>query len=141
MGFTGDIAELGKLVDNLGRLASVPSQVAADASERIAGLIAQEFEAQADPYGDAWADHTEGTVKRWGEHEILDLSGGMRGSVDVRPMRGAGIAITIDDVAGFHQGGTVDMVARPVLPSDDMPPLWEEALEAAGNARFAEAMG
>ncbi|GAC1536344.1 MAG: hypothetical protein NVS3B10_00180 [Polyangiales bacterium] len=65
----------------------------------------------------------------------------MRDSIDVRPMRGAGIAITIgDDKAIFHQSGTSRMPARKILPEGAMPDTWERALADAAEAAFERTM-
>lgn len=142
MGITGDFAGLGKLQANLRRLAEVPSRAAADASERIAALIQEEFDAQSDPYGNAWEPHADATVRRWGEHPILDLTGDMRGNVDVSPQRGAGIKVTFDEpYAEYHHTGTPNMPARPVLPINTLPSSWTSALEEAHAKAFDEVMG
>lgn len=141
-GVKGDFAGLKKLASNLGRLSEVPSCAAVASSERIASLISEEFAEQADPYGNPWADHTEETIKRWGEHPILDLTGDMKATTQVKPMSGAGVAITFDvDYASFHHTGTKSMVARPVLPLETMPASWNAALEEESAKAFEEILG
>lgn len=141
-GVTGDFAALGKLEANLRRLGEVPSRAASEASDRIAALIEEEFAAQSDAYGNPWAPHKPATIARWGEHDILTLSGVMRDHVTVAPMRGAGISITFDeDYAGWHHVGTRYMVRRPVLPLETMPATWTAALEEAYANAFDEVMG
>jgi hypothetical protein len=141
MGVRGDFEFLGKLEANLRRLSEVPSRAAAESSESIADLIEQEFASQSDAYGNAWAPHAPATVRRWGEHDILTLSGAMREHVTVRPMAGAGISITFDeDYAVYHHTGTRYMSRRPVLPQETMPATWEAALEEAYANAFEEVM-
>jgi len=63
----------------------------------------------------------------------------MRASVRVAPTPGAGVAITIDDPAKFHQTGTVNMVARPILPYGGFPAPWNAAIKQAASEQFREA--
>lgn len=131
-GLTGNFAGLGKLESNLRKLASVPSQAAASASAKIKELIDAEFAGQMDPYGRPWAPHKPATVKRWGQHAILDLSGKMKAGVTVAPMQGAGVAVTFDqDYAEHHMTGTANMVPRQVLPTNTLPASWNAALSEA----------
>lgn len=135
MTWSGDISKMGRLAENIGKLASVPSRASARVAVEIKALIQQEFDAQADPYGNAWAPHAPATIERHGSHAILDLSGDMRRSLDVRPMRGAGVSITIDHPSEDHQTGWDGPQgkgpARPILPRAGLPPLWKEAIDAA----------
>ena len=144
MGWDGDISRMGKLADRIADLASVPSRAARRVSDEIAGLIEEEFGAQADPYGTPWEPHAEATVQRWGPHPILQLTQEMRSSVDVRPMAGAGVSITIDHPAAPHQTGwdgpQGSGPARPMLPSGDMPPKWRETIAAAVGAEVRGAV-
>lgn len=140
MGFRGDIGAMGKLAENLGRLASVPSRAAAGAAENLQDTIQEQFDAQTDPYGASWAPHAASTEKRWGEHPILDLTGDMRGSIDVSPMQGAGISVTIDDPGGFHQAGTANMPARPILPENEFPETWDAAIRDALDETFGRTL-
>lgn len=145
MGWTGDISKMGQLARNVGRLASVPSRASVPVSKDIAALIAEEFQHQADPYGNAWKAHAPATVERHGAHPILDLDGNMRRSVAVRPMAGAGVSITIDHPAGVHQtgwsGAQGSGPARPILPSGPMPARWRERIDAALTSLVKETLG
>lgn len=144
MAWNGDISKMGQLARNVGKLASVPARASARVAKDIAALIAEEFQHQADPYGNAWKAHAPATVERWGEHPILDLSGEMRRSVDVRPMSGAGVSVTIDHPSEDHQTGWSGRQgkgpARPILPSGPMPGRWREAINAALNSLVKETM-
>jgi hypothetical protein len=138
--FTGDLSELGQLAENLGRLARVPSRASAQVADEIRTDIEGEFSSESDPYGEPWEAHAETTVERWGEHNILDLSGEMKRSLDVRPMRGAGVSVTIDHPAGVHQTGWSgpqgEGPARPILPGDDFPEQWAEIVDDALEANI-----
>lgn len=144
MTWDGDISRMGQLARNIGKLASVPSRAATRVAKEIDALIAEEFEHQTDPYGNAWAPHSPATVERHGEHPILDLSGDMRKSVDVRPMSGAGVSLTIDHPSEDHQTGwdgpQGSGPARPVLPGGTMPARWREAIAAAVDGTIRETL-
>jgi hypothetical protein len=138
MTWTGDISKMGKLVDRLGDLARVPSRIAAKASVAVADLIEAEFAAGDDPYGDPWAPLAESTVARGRTPPPLTDEGDMRESVVVRPMRGSGIAITIDHPAAPHQTGWSgprgDGPARPILPArSTLPESWKTAINGVAR--------
>lgn len=136
----GDISRIGQLAERIADLARVPSRAAPVVAKRIGDLIEDEFSAEADPYGNAWLPHAESTVQRWGRHPILHLSGDMHRSVDVRPMAGAGVSVTIDHPAAPHQTGwdgpQGSGPARPILPAGTMPARWREAIGAAVTQEF-----
>jgi hypothetical protein len=134
----GDYAKLGRLQGNLSRLAKVPSQVATDASKRIAALIEEEFEQGKDPYGRNWAPLKPATLRKGRRPPPLTDTHTMRDSVRVAPLPGSGIAITIDDPANIHQTGSRDMVARPILPRAGFPASWSGAIRDATQARIKE---
>lgn len=137
--FSGDIGALRGFEQSIRRLARVPAKVAMKGAEAIAEQIDQQFAAGTDAYGNAWTPHKPATVKRWGEHPILELTGGLRGEVDVHPMAGSGIAIELGELASLHQNGTSQMAARPILPTGTLPATWREALEQAAAESFEEA--
>ncbi len=144
MGWSGDISKMGQLARNLGKLATVPARAAKRVAKDIAELIDAEFQHETDPYGNAWKPHAPATVERWGEHKILDLTGSMYRSVDVAPMRGAGVSITIDHPAAPHQSGWSGPQgkgpARPILPGGTMPAQWRERIDAALDSLVKDSM-
>lgn len=139
--FRGSVSGLMGFEQSIRRLSTVPAKVAEKGAERIADLIDQQFASGTDAYGGAWAPHKESTVRRWGEHGILELTGATRGEVDVHPMGGSGIAIELGDLAALHQNGTSRMPARPILPRGAFPATWRDALEQAAAESFADATG
>lgn len=139
MSFSGNIGALRGFEQSLRRLADVPAKVAEKGAEAIAEQIDQQFASGTDAYGNAWAPHAPATVARWGEHPILELTGALRGEVDVHPLPGTGIAIELGELASLHQSGTSRMPARPILPSGTFPAAWREALEQAAAESFEEA--
>lgn len=144
MGFTIDLAAMGRLEENIGKLAGVPSRASARVARDIGNAIDGQFGSATDPYGRPWKPHAPATEERWGAHPVLQLTQAMRSSVDVRPMAGAGVSITIDHPAGVHQTGWSGPQgsgpARPILPGEAMPPKWTEAIEAAVNEEFEKAV-
>lgn len=130
---------LASIARSIRALGKVPSRAAPKAADAIRGLLDEQFAAQVGPYGAAWAPHSEATVKRWGEHAILDLSGALK-SLDVRPSGGAGITVTLGAPYGqFHQTGTSRMPARPILPYAGLPAKWSAAIKDACSEAFGEA--
>ena len=128
MSITGDFRELNAAAVTIRALEGMPQLMAEIGAEKIAGVIDQQFESGVDPYGDPWADLVIG-----GPSHLQDTEG-MRRSVQVSASNGS-IQVFIDDPSGFHQTGTVNMVDRPILPSDagDMPPGYELALLQAAR--------
>jgi len=133
-------AALASIMRAIHELNKVPSQAARQASSEIQTLIEGQFASQADPYGNAWAPHAKETIRRWGPHPILTLTGAM-GQVSVTPRAGAGITVTLGaDYSQFHQTGTANMPARPILPNRGLPESWQNAIENAANEAFERAV-
>lgn len=137
-GFRGDLDGLRKLAANMRKLAKVPSRASRAASEKIAEAIQEQFDAGVDPYGEPWAPLAPSTLERKRGPGILDETGAMRESIEVSPMAGAGIKVTVGtDYAQFHQTGTSRMPARKILPDESgLPDTWERAIEDAVDEAF-----
>jgi phage gpG-like protein len=135
MGWDGDLAPMGQLVENLGKLARVPAQAARPVSDRLEAMIQEQFDLGVDPYGKEWADLAEATKEKGREWPPLTDKGDMRRSAHVAPMSGTGVAIAIDHPAQVHQTGGHDpkrgwsMPARPVLPGGSFPASWRDAID------------
>jgi hypothetical protein len=132
---------MGHLADRVADLAEIPSRIAGRVSEEIAGLIQDEFDAGEDPYGTAWKPLAEATLDKGRTPPPLTDTRAMRDSVQVRPMVGAGIQITIGHPSAPHQTGWSGPQgsgpARPILPERaEMPPGWDQAIEEAFEAEF-----
>ena len=130
-------ANLQKMIRSL---ASVPSQVAKGASEDIAIAIQAEFDAGADPFGNAWAPLEPVTIDKGRFPPPLTDTHDMRDGIEVKPLRGAGIAVTFDEThpAVDHQYGTKYMDQRAILP-DRMPDTWQRAIADSAEEAFARA--
>jgi hypothetical protein len=126
------MATFAGLASALHGLQRVPSQAARQAAADIAGLLEQQFDEGRDPYGNAWAELAESTLAKGRTPPPLTDSGAMRASTDVAPSAGAGLTITLGAAyATYHQTGTANMPARPILPEDELPPEW---LDMIANA-------
>lgn len=138
MGKQVDLSQLDELIDNLRALADVPSRAARQAAEGIDEAIQRQFDDGVDPYGQEWAPLAESTLAQTPDRQggPLDNTGAMRAGILVAPSSGAGITITFDaDYAQFHQTGTKNMPARKILPEEELPESWEEAIaEAVSDA-------
>ena len=143
--WAGDISELGDLADNLNRLAGIPSQATRDAARGIKRAIDDEFRAGLDPYGKPWTPLQESTIQKKGSSAILIETEAMRKGIKVRPMPGAGIAITSDaEYLGFHQGQgspRAHVPPRHVLPEGELPDTWERAIADALDNAFERSFG
>lgn len=140
MAWNGDISKMGQLAANVAKLASVPARASKRVAKEIESLIKEEFDHEADPYGNAWKPLADSTVERKGFTTILEDSRAMRDSLSVTPRRGAGVAITIDHPSEDHQTGwngpQGSGPARPILPSGRMPARWNQAIKESVRAEF-----
>lgn len=138
-GASGDFGRLQATINALNGLSRVSSQVAAVASPLLTDQMQEDAGAEQDPYGNPFAPHEEATVKRWGAHPILDLTGKGIGSLKAAPSGGAGIEVSADEHMRFAQGGTMYEVARPALPNNpSLPASWNEILNEARDKVIAD---
>ncbi len=141
MPLTGDWARLQSTVRGLRQLAKVPSTIARPAADAIKDQIDESFESTSDPYGNQWDAHESATVRRWGAHPLLRLTGRGKDQIEVKPLPGAGITVTSpSEGLAFSQGGTVNQVSRRFLPTDQFPKKWREALDRVAEKQFKEAL-
>lgn len=141
MGVSGDFGRLTGTIAALRSLAKIPAQVAGRAAPRIKAQMQKDTQAARDPYGRPYAPHQPATVKRWGPHPLLDLTGRGIDSLDAQPMAGAGISVTADEHMAFTQAGTPTQDVRAVLPnSPQLPATWNRILEQETEAAVADRM-
>ena len=141
MTWTGDITRMGHLADRVADLAEVPSRASAVIAAELEELIQDEFDAGTDPYGQPWKSLAAATVARGRSAPPLTDTGAMRASARVRPMRPAGVAVTIDHPGAPHQTGWSGPQgtgpARPILPDRaELPPDWQDAIADRVEAEF-----
>lgn len=141
MGATGDFGRLAGTIAALNSLARIPSQVATRAAPRITQQMQEDTRSAVDPYKRAYAPHMPATVKRWGAHPLLQLSGDGLGSLKAEPMAGAGIQVTADQHMAFTQAGTPTQEVRAVMPnSPQLPATWNRILDEESKAAFTRAL-
>lgn len=135
-GVTGDFAGLETLRGALEGLEDVIPRICDKAGEKIEAAVDAQFSAGTDPYGTPWAPLASGQPSH------LTKSGGMRSSVVV-VVGTDRIETIVADPAGYHQGGTRRMVARPIIPTEarGLPDTWDDAITEAGLEVLDEAWG
>ncbi len=141
-GVTGDFGRLTGTIAALNKLSRVPSRVAAIAAPKLQAQVKADTAAGRDPYGRAYAPHTEATIRRWGKHPMLKLTGAGVASITVRPAAGAGIVFSADEHMKFAQGGTVNEPVRAIFPNNpSLPKSWRKILDKATEQAAKEAAG
>ena len=142
MSWDGDISRMGQLAQRVADLGSVPSRAAGRIARELEGLLEEEFEAGADPYGNAWKPLTDETLAKRSQTSEPPLTdfGAMRASVKVAPMAHKGVSITIDHPAAPHQTGWTGPQGsgpkRAILPDRAMPERWAEVIDVAVSDEF-----
>lgn len=114
------------------QLARVPAQAAAAVAPKIEKLVREEFDRGCDPYGEPWAPLAQATLDKGRTPPPLTDSGDL-GEVDVKPMRGSGVSVTLGAPYGaFHQVGFhvegKPVPSRPPLPVHGLPESWRDAI-------------
>jgi phage gpG-like protein len=137
----GDLSQIGAIEDRIADLAQVPARTARNVAERLHHEMQEEFDRGEDPYGNPWEPLAESTVDRGRSAPPLTDTGAMRFSLEVKPLRGAGVGITIDHPALPHQTGWAgprsDGPARPILPQGSkLPGAWEDILDEEIEREF-----
>lgn len=132
------ILAMHSVARSIRELSRVPPQAAREAAENLQQVIEDQFGAETDPYGRPWAPLKPQTVKRKvGDARILRREDIMLDSLQVKPMSGSGLSVTLSEpYSAFHQIGTRDMVSRPLLPRAGMPSAWSAAIGAALDRAF-----
>lgn len=137
MGWDGDISRMGRLAENIGKLARVPSRASKRVAVELEEQIRHQFDTGTDPYGNTYKPLTEYTLSKrtqTSEPPLTD-TGTMRGTLRVEPMAAAGVSITIDHPSEDHQTGwggpQGSGPARPILPSGPMPASWQDKIDTA----------
>jgi hypothetical protein len=133
--------KLGQFARNLRRLAEVPSRASRASSEALRDLIRAQFVNEVDPYGNAWEPLAESTIARkYGDDRILRRSDRMFNGLRVTPISGGGIRIELAPYGAFHQTGSKNMPARPILPMGTFPKTWSDALKRAARGEVRRVM-
>jgi hypothetical protein len=141
---TGDISKMGQLADRIADLADVPARASKAVTFEIEGFLQEEFDAGHDPYGSAWTPLAEATVAKGRHAPPLTDTGRMGASLEVRPLRGAGVGLSISHPGEDHQTGwdgpQGSGPARPIFPDKaELPETWRDAIDDAVDAEFRRA--
>lgn len=128
-------AQLSKLIANLETLADNGAEAASVAAAgAVEKVVEAEYTEGKGPDGKGWKAKADGTPSH------LQKSGAMRSATQVIPGV-KGVTVRIPKPGGFHQGGTVKMDARPLVPEGDaLPPQWEQSVAAAVQGAIAKAL-
>ncbi len=142
MPLIGDISRLGGLQRNLNELARVPAATSREVSERLNPMLQQQFATGTDPYGRPWAPLRPSTLKRGRRPPPLTASGKMRRGTKAFPLPGAGVGFTVPFPGNIHQGGSVNMQARPILPRGGrLPASWGLVIRESARAQVRQRLG
>lgn len=139
------MATLAQLEERLADLARVPARAARRVSEALEEEMQDEFDRGTDPYETGWRPLAPATLARGRSAPPLTDTRAMRDSLAVRPLRGAGVSITIDHPALPHQTGWSGRrgtgPARPILPArGELPDEWIDIIDTAVRAEFRRAV-
>ena len=122
---------LGGLIDSLEGIN--PGAINQVVKETIEGLIAREFSTQTDPDGNGW----QAPARDYG-HPLLDDTGRLKGSWKVTVDGDSVIMSNSTPYSGYQQFGTRRIPARRMVPVEDLPPSWIEAIDAAVSRYIEE---
>jgi len=140
MAYDADLArtlsQIGRLEQSVAKLAEIPRKIAEDVAPEINRLIQKQFSEGKDPYGRAWAPLKASTLKTGRKPPPLTDTRKMRDGTKVYVIRAnyAGLRIVVGEPYGyFHQVGTKNMKARPILPQYGIPAAWKRALDESAR--------
>lgn len=140
-GVSGDFGRLTGTINALNMLARVPSRVARVAAPLLQARMKADTEAGRDPYGRAYSPHMPATIRRYGQHQLLKLSGAGIDSLKAVPASGAGIEVSADEHMTFTQAGTPTQDVRAVLPNMPvLPATWNRILERSAEQELTRAL-
>ncbi len=126
--------ELAKLIANLEQLGSKGSEAIGEKlAPAIQAVLEQQYTDGKGPDGQQWADKADGTPS------FLQKTGAMRsGTNAVAGVKG--VSVRIPSPGGFHQGGTVKMPERKLVPDGELEGEWAKAAEEAVRAAITESL-
>lgn len=134
---TGDFAALNAIVTQLEEAPEALLAANENMAEESIDLVRQGWRKQRAPDGKKWK------VKvRPDGRAILVRTGTLRNSFAVTRVDLTGFTITgTANYGGFHQSGTSRMVARKMVPENQLPAKWEIALNNAAEDALEEHFG
>lgn len=139
MPLIGSFARLGGLQRNLAELAKVPSAVSSEVAPVLTGKLQEQYATGTDPYGRPWAPLRPSTLRKGRRPPPLTASGAMRDGTRAFALPGAGVGFSVPFPGRIHQGGSVNMQARPILPRGGrLPAGWSLVIRASARAQVAK---
>lgn len=148
MALTGDFSRLQQLRQKLMTLSGggFARQAATELANATQQQIIDGFNAKRDPYGRPWAPRRP--IPDWvirafhpTNHPLMDKSGAL---IDTAKSKASGlkIRVTMKPYAKFHQDGTVQMVARKLVPDGmNLGPIWGNAYLRTCSTLARQLMG
>lgn len=122
-------------------LAEVPSRATKTAAPLLLARWRADWRAGKDPHGRAWAPLAPMTIAKGRTPPPMIETGGTLASASVKPMRGAGLAITVGGFASLHMRSTRNRPARPAVPTAGVPSSWRAIVVKAAKDQAAKATG
>ena len=131
MGFEGDISALEDLSRHIARLEGAPERATQHLAPELVKSIQGEFAAGKDPYGNSWRPNSPKT-KNHGTplSSTGQMMAGLHAAVSGKRVD-VGIPHPSEDHQSGWSGAQGDGPARPILPTGDAPPAWEQAIKKA----------
>lgn len=126
--------------DNLEAALSSPNtilrEIAQNLAEESINLVREGFDGASDPYGGGWA------ATRRGNKPLHGPTGALRTSYSIRSAGSRGFVIGSGvGYANYHQRGTSRMVARKMVPDDDIPGAWRAAYDDVAEDILEDHLG
>lgn len=135
----GDLQQIALARATIKELAGLPSKVAVRVAAALTKELQRMFKEERDPYGNAWAELAEATVRKKGHDTILYEKGELQDGTKATPAPGAGVRIHIGPKGYFHQVGRENMPARKLLPEYGLPAKWRAIIRREVERALREA--
>lgn len=119
-------------------LAEVPSRTTKAAAPLLLARWRADWRAGKDPHGRAWAALAPATLAKGRTPPPMIATGGTLASTAVRPLKGAGLAITVGGFASLHMRSTTVRPARPTVPTMGVPSSWRAIIAKAAKEQAAK---
>lgn len=136
-----EMSALRAALQNAQRKLAQPRELMADLAKESVTQLDKTYAAQQDPYGSGWAALRPSTLKHKTGPAILIESGSLNASLGFK-LSGATSATVgfTDKKAKWHQHGTSKMQARPIVPTNGLPPAWEPSMRNMLDSYLREAL-
>lgn len=112
MALRGDFVGLREAIVRIKKASAAVPAIAKAAAPALEQTMREQFAAQQNPYGTAWKPLAPATVKRWGSHSILSLTGAMDAGTRAEPTD-TSVVMTSPPPAFLHQYGWRRRLRKP----------------------------